>query len=115
MALFIPKILLKGAAGDLTIKGNTNLVEEVLDYKMSYKPNITSSLPAIAGVLVRTPGRAALTCTYRSSSSRVIHSHAESCAEFARFAACFKHSSFRSIESIVRTTPTIYIPHTNNK
>jgi uncharacterized protein (TIGR02099 family) len=53
--IYTDNTFMKGAAGDLSIKGNTNLSEEVLDYKMSYKPNITSSLPAIAWIATLNP------------------------------------------------------------
>ena len=53
--IYTDNTFMKGAAGDLTIKGNTNLSEEILDYKMSYKPNITSSLPAIAWIATLNP------------------------------------------------------------
>jgi len=46
---------MKGAAGDMSIKGNTDLNAQVLDYKISYKPNITSSLPAIAWIATLNP------------------------------------------------------------
>jgi uncharacterized protein (TIGR02099 family) len=46
---------MKGAAGDLSIKGNVDLNSETLDYKMSYKPNLTSSLPAIAWIATLNP------------------------------------------------------------
>jgi hypothetical protein len=46
---------MKGAAGDMSIKGNTDLNAQVLDYKISYKPNITSSLPAIAWMTTLNP------------------------------------------------------------
>jgi uncharacterized protein (TIGR02099 family) len=53
--IYTDNTFMKGAAGDLSIKGNTDLSEEVLDYKMSYKPNITSSLPAIAWIATLNP------------------------------------------------------------
>jgi uncharacterized protein (TIGR02099 family) len=53
--IYTDNTFMKGAAGDLSIKGNTNLSEELLDYKMSYKPNITSSLPAIAWIATLNP------------------------------------------------------------
>ncbi|NQZ90544.1 MAG: TIGR02099 family protein [Colwellia sp.] len=53
--IYTNNTFMKGAAGDLTIQGNTNLSEEILDYKMSYKPNITSSLPAIAWIATLNP------------------------------------------------------------
>lgn len=43
---------MNGAAGNLTVKGNTNLVSNQLDYKMSFAPKVTSSLPIIVGWLV---------------------------------------------------------------
>jgi len=46
---------LKGAAGDLTIKGNTDLTAGLLDYRMNYKPNLTSSLPTIAWIATLNP------------------------------------------------------------
>jgi uncharacterized protein (TIGR02099 family) len=53
--IYTDNTFMKGAAGDLSIKGNTDLSKEVLDYKMSYKPNITSSLPAIAWIATLNP------------------------------------------------------------
>ncbi len=46
---------MKGAAGDLLVKGNTNLVTEQLDYTMSYKPNYSASLPALAWIATLNP------------------------------------------------------------
>jgi uncharacterized protein YhdP len=46
---------MKGAAGDLTVNGNTNLVTEQLDYSMSYKPNYSASLPALAWIATLNP------------------------------------------------------------
>ena len=46
---------MEGAAGDLTVKGNTNLNTKKLDYKMSYKPKYSSSLPAIAWIATLHP------------------------------------------------------------
>ncbi|WNC72916.1 YhdP family protein [Thalassotalea psychrophila] len=43
---------MNGAAGNLKVKGNTNLVNNQLDYKMSFAPKVTSSLPIIVGWLV---------------------------------------------------------------
>ncbi|XQW85562.1 YhdP family protein [Thalassotalea piscium] len=53
--LYTDNAKMKGAAGDLSIKGNTNLVEGNLDYRMSYKPNFSSSLPAIAWIATLNP------------------------------------------------------------
>ena len=46
---------MKGAAGDLLILGNTDLAAGQLDYKMSYKPNLTSSLPVLAWIATLNP------------------------------------------------------------
>ena len=46
---------MKGAAGDLEVKGNTDLTQEKLDIRMSYKPNVTSSLPALAWIATLNP------------------------------------------------------------
>ena len=43
-----------GTAGNLYIKGNTDLTLGKLDYKMSYKPNLTSSLPVLAWIATST-------------------------------------------------------------
>lgn len=50
-----------GSAGDLTVKGTTNLVTEELDYQLSYTPKVTSSLPILLAWMVNPPsGLAAL-------------------------------------------------------
>jgi len=46
---------MKGAAGDLVMKGNTLLTTGKLDYRVSYKPNLTSSLPVIAWISTLNP------------------------------------------------------------
>jgi len=46
---------MKGTAGDLMIKGNASLVASELDYRMSYKPNLTSSLPVLAWIATLNP------------------------------------------------------------
>jgi len=53
--VYTKNTFLKGAAGNLSVKGNTDLNSEALDYSMSYKPNITSSLPAIAWIATTNP------------------------------------------------------------
>ncbi len=44
-----------GTAGNLFMTGHTNLVTGELDYKMSYKPNLTSSLPVLAWIATLNP------------------------------------------------------------
>ncbi|QOL26761.1 TIGR02099 family protein [Thalassotalea sp. LPB0316] len=53
--VYTDNIKMKGSAGDLAVKGNTNLVEQELDYEMLYKPNLTSSLPALAWIATLNP------------------------------------------------------------
>lgn len=53
--LYTDNMRMKGAAGDLSVKGNTELTQGVLDYRMSYKPNLTSSLPVLAWIATLNP------------------------------------------------------------
>lgn len=53
--LYTDNTKMKGAAGDLSIKGNTQMSEGILDYRMSYKPNLTASLPALAWIVGLNP------------------------------------------------------------
>ena len=53
--MYTDNIKMEGSAGDLAIKGNTNLVEGTLDYRMSYKPNLTSSLPVLGWIATLNP------------------------------------------------------------
>jgi len=53
--LYTKNTQMKGAAGDLTIKGNTDLSQGQLDYRMSYRPDLTSSLPVLAWIAGTNP------------------------------------------------------------
>lgn len=53
--LYTDNTRMNGAAGNLYVKGNTNFVNNALDYKMSYKPNLTSSLPVLAWIATLNP------------------------------------------------------------
>ena len=53
--LYTDNMRMKGAAGDLSVKGNTELAAGILDYRMSYKPNLTSSLPVLAWIATLNP------------------------------------------------------------
>ncbi len=53
--LYTNNTKMNGTAGDLLIKGNTNLATGELDLKMSYKPNLTSSLPVLAWIATLNP------------------------------------------------------------
>lgn len=53
--MYTDNMFMKGAAGDLEVKGNTDLGKELLDIRMSYKPNVTSSLPALAWIATLNP------------------------------------------------------------
>ena len=46
---------MKGTAGDLFMTGHTNLVTGDIAYDMSYKPNLTSSLPVLAWIVTLNP------------------------------------------------------------
>lgn len=49
------KTEMNGTAGDLFMTGHTNLITGKLDYNMSYKPNLTSSLPVLAWIATLNP------------------------------------------------------------
>ncbi|RUO23477.1 TIGR02099 family protein [Aliidiomarina iranensis] len=52
---------MNGSAGDMTVSGSTNLVDEQLNYRLSYVPKVTSSLPVLLAFMVNPPsGIAAL-------------------------------------------------------
>lgn len=53
--LYTQNTRMKGAAGDLNVKGNTNLIKHLVDYRLSYKPNLTSSLPVLAWIATLNP------------------------------------------------------------
>ena len=53
--LYTDNTKMEGTAGDLIIKGNTELAQGILDYRMSYKPNLTSSLPVLAWIATLQP------------------------------------------------------------
>lgn len=46
---------MNGTAGDLFMTGHTNLVTGELNYDMSYKPDLTSSLPVLAWIATLNP------------------------------------------------------------
>ncbi len=50
--VYTDNMRMDATAGNLSVKGNTNLVSKRLDYKMSFSPKVTSSLPVIIGWLV---------------------------------------------------------------
>jgi uncharacterized protein (TIGR02099 family) len=53
--LYTSNTRMNGTAGNLYIKGNTSFATNTLDYKMSYKPNLTSSLPVLAWIATLNP------------------------------------------------------------
>lgn len=53
--LYTDNTRMNGSAGNLFVKGNTSFVDSTLDYKMSYKPNLTSSLPVLAWIATLNP------------------------------------------------------------
>jgi len=53
--LYTDNTRMNGSAGNLYIKGNTSFINNTLDYRMSYKPNLTSSLPVLAWIATLNP------------------------------------------------------------
>ena len=53
--LYTDNTRMNGSAGNLYIRGNTSFINNTLDYKMSYKPNLTSSLPVLAWIATLNP------------------------------------------------------------
>lgn len=53
--LYTDNTQMNGSAGNLFVIGNTSFVSNTLDYKMSYKPNLTSSLPVLAWIATLNP------------------------------------------------------------
>ena len=53
--LYTDNTTMDGTAGNLLMTGSTNLVSGDLDYKMSYKPNLSSSLPVMAWIVTLNP------------------------------------------------------------
>ena len=53
--LYTENTRMNGSAGNLYINGNTSFVANTLDYRMSYKPNLTSSLPVLAWIATLNP------------------------------------------------------------
>ena len=53
--LYTDNTRMDGSAGNLYIKGNTSFVSNSIDYQMSYKPNLTSSLPVLAWIATLNP------------------------------------------------------------
>ena len=53
--LYTANTRMNGSAGDLFITGNTSFVNNSIDYHMSYKPNLTSSLPVLAWIATLNP------------------------------------------------------------
>lgn len=53
--LYTDNTRMNGSAGNLFVEGNTSFVDNTLDYKMSYKPNLTSSLPVLAWIATLNP------------------------------------------------------------
>jgi len=53
--LYTDNTFMNGAAGDMYMKGNTSFINNKLDYKITYKPNLTSSLPVLAWAATLNP------------------------------------------------------------
>ena len=64
---------LNGAAGDMEVKGSTNLVTRQLDYDLQFVPKVTSSLPVILAWMINPPsGLAALVIDRMLYDAKVI-------------------------------------------
>src|SRR5690606_41704824 len=60
-------------AGDMEVKGNTNLVTRQLDYELQFAPKVTSSLPVILAWMINPPsGLAALVIDRMLHDAKVI-------------------------------------------
>lgn len=53
--LYTDNTRMNGSAGNLFVQGNTSFVDSTLDYHMTYKPNLTSSLPVLAWIATLNP------------------------------------------------------------
>jgi len=53
--LYTDNTYMNGAAGKMYIKGSTSFVSNKLDYHITYKPNLTSSLPVLAWAATLNP------------------------------------------------------------
>jgi len=64
---------LNGAAGDMEVKGQTNLMTRSLDYDLQFVPKVTSSLPVILAWMINPPsGLAALVIDRMLHDAKVI-------------------------------------------
>jgi uncharacterized protein YhdP len=46
---------MNGTAGNLLMQGSTNLITDELNYQLSYKPNLSASLPVLAWIATSNP------------------------------------------------------------
>ncbi|MFT5755740.1 MAG: hypothetical protein ACI9LM_000452 [Alteromonadaceae bacterium] len=53
--MYTQNTMMEGATGEVTIKGNIDLAQKLLDYRISFKPNLTSSLPVLAWIATLNP------------------------------------------------------------
>ncbi|MDN3653503.1 YhdP family protein [Thalassotalea ponticola] len=70
--IYTDNLKMDGAAGNLTIKGNTNLVNNQLDYKMLFAPKVTSSLPILAWLVNPIAGAAAIVINEAIEQAEVV-------------------------------------------
>jgi len=64
---------LEGAAGDMEVRGSSNLVNSQLDYNLQFVPKVTSSLPVILAWMINPPsGLAALVIDRMLHDAKVI-------------------------------------------
>ncbi len=53
--LYTKNTKMNGAAGNVFLTGNTDLISKELDYKISYQPNYTANFPALAWITTLDP------------------------------------------------------------
>lgn len=71
--VYTENTVLNGAAGDMEVKGSTNLVTRELDYDLQFVPKVTSSLPVILAWMINPPsGLAALVIDRMLHDAKVI-------------------------------------------
>lgn len=64
---------MNGSAGDMSVSGYTNLLDETVRYRLSYVPKVTSSLPVLLAFMVNPPsGIAALVLDRMLHDAQVI-------------------------------------------
>ncbi|MFD2167787.1 YhdP family protein [Thalassotalea euphylliae] len=110
--LYTDNVSLKGPAGTVTVKGNTDLTTEALDYSMSLKPNLTSNLPVLAWIATLNP----VTFLAGVAIDEVITSRVVSEFNF-ELTGTMSEPNFREVDrktrdvTVGRSTPPQFVEH----